>query len=134
MEGGGSPYNYTVVLLGMGGQMAHGEWNAISSECVDSDYGDARDVVLTDDDGYFNLSVWTRHPPDSLAVAVVEPDLLTLGDVSVRRSMESSPIEEMSTGPDDDSGGCEDGGVTTRSYVVAHRYETVKDLVVFVTR
>ncbi len=130
VEGGGSAQNYTVVVLGRGGKMVPGEWNTIHSDCVDTDYGSARDVALTDVDGDFDLSVWTRDPPDSLAVAVVQPSSLTVGNAIVRQGLDSNPIEETVTGDDGDSGGCEDGGVTTWSSVVAYRYETVEGVAI----
>ncbi len=113
--------------------MATGDWKIIRSSCVDTDYGSADDLALTGIDGKFYLSVWTRHPPDSLAVGVVSPDSLILGELTLRPDLNYSTIEK--TGSYEEAGsGCDSGTTVETSYVSAYAYRMVEGVTITVPK
>jgi hypothetical protein len=116
-------------VVGKGGEMPSGEWTIIHSQCVDGDYGSARDVDLTGASGTFNLSVWTCAPPDSLAAAVVSPDTLIVGDSVVRETLNYSTMVQPTSHWEEGSG-CDDGTNVESHYESGYAYSTIRDVTI----
>ena len=119
----GSLANHTVVLFGQEGEQWQllGQCDGEGAERV----GTLRNVFLTREDGRFQLAVSVCRTLDSLAVAVVYPDTVILGEPFSPESVQPEVVEK--TGRREDGSFCdgdeysyEDGYVYRHAEKIVH--------------
>lgn len=86
---GGSVANYTVVLVGRGGNVGLGEeWERLDSNCGRDEYFTFDgNIAITITNGRYFLQPCSCQLPDSIAAAVLLPDTMILSQPIARRSL-----------------------------------------------
>src|SRR5262245_49133744 len=125
---GGNEAQYTVVALGKFGD----DWRIIHSCDVNAadDWGGPIDMMITGTGGNFFLQTWTcGSPPDSIAPAVVLPDMIIRGPQYSRTGLERQEYSGSSITTED---GFLCDHKEKHEYLDGYRYQRLENLIITV--